>query len=235
MIGTGTGTGTGIETGISPGIGTGIGAGITTGAGAGERFGTSGRTPAAVAGARWTRTGLVGFGQELRVERERLGVPLEALADATKVPVRNLRALESDHWTELPGGVFTRGIVRGYCKVLGLPEHQWMERLTASAEHAAAELDWTEFAQNVKRNRVQTSPAARRRWWGVAGMLLTLAALAWAAWQFVLHDRLPHPLDWPARARVAATHAGTTGQYAETEGALGAVCKPAHDLQAGKA
>ena len=45
---------------------------------------------AAVAGTRWTGTA-VGFGQELRHERERLGVPLEALAEATKVPVRNLR------------------------------------------------------------------------------------------------------------------------------------------------
>ena len=217
------------------GVGTGIGTGITTGNGAGERFGVSGRTPAAVAGARWTRTGLVGFGQELRDERERLGVPLEALADATKVPVRNLRALESDHWAELPGGVFTRGIVRGYCKVLGLPEHQWMERLTASAEHAAAELDWTEFAQNVKRTRVQTSPAARKRWWGVAGMLLTLAALAWAAWQFVLHDRLPHPLDWPARAKVAVAHAGAVGHDAATDRALNAMYELAEDKEAAEA
>lgn len=158
----------------------------------------------AIAGTKWTRT-LVGFGQELRHERERLGVPLEALAEATKVPVRNLRALESDDWAELPGGVFTKGIVRGYCKFLGLPENQWMDRLTVSWEEAAAEQDWTEFAQAVKRNRVQASPVMRRRWWGVAGMLLTLLVLAWAAWHYVLRDRLPSTFDWPGKTKSAQT------------------------------
>ena len=85
--------------------------------------------------------------------------------------------------------MFTKGIVRGYCKVLGLPEHQWMDRLAVSWEQAAPEPDWTEFAQAVKRNRVQTSPIVRRRWWGVAGMLLALLMLTWAAWHYVLRDR----------------------------------------------
>jgi cytoskeleton protein RodZ len=155
---------------------------------------------AAIAGTKWTRA-LVGFGQELRHERERLGVPLEALAEATKVPVRNLRALESDDWAELPGGVFTKGIVRGYCKFLGLPEHQWMDRLAVSWEQAAGEQDWTEFAQAVKRNRVQASPVVRRRWWGVAGMLLALLVLAWAAWHYVLRDRMPSHFDWPGKTK----------------------------------
>lgn len=151
---------------------------------------------------------VVGFGRELRDERERLGVPLEALADATKVPLRNLRALEDDHWTELPGGVFTRGIVRGYCKVLGLPESQWMERLTTAAAQVAAEPDWAEFAQNVKRNRVSTTPAQRRRWWGVALMLVTVIALAWACWHFVLKQRLPEHLSWPGHEVKASAKTG---------------------------
>ena len=158
----------------------------------------------AVAGTRWTRT-VVGFGQELRHERERLGVPLEALAEATKVPVRNLRALESDHWAELPGGVFTKGIVRGYCKFLGFPEHQWMDRLAVSWEQAAtaARSALVQFAQAVKRNRVQTSPVMRRRWWGVAGIVVALLVLVWAAWHYVLRDRLPSHFDWPGKAKAA--------------------------------
>lgn len=163
----------------------------------------------AVAGAKWTRT-VVGFGRELRDERERLGVPLEALADATKVPVRNLRALEDDHWAELPGGVFTKGIVRNYCKVLGLPEGKWMDRLAMTAAQAAAEPDWAEFAQAVKRNRAQTSPAMRRRWWGVLGMLVALLALTFAAWHYVLHDRLPAHFDWPVKTKTALLPSGAS-------------------------
>ena len=152
----------------------------------------------------------MGFGRELRDERERLGVPLEALADATKVPLRNLRALEDDDWTHLPGGVFTKGIVRGYCKFLGLPEDRWMERLTGAAAQAAMEPNWAEFAQNVQRNRVHTTPAQRRRWWGIALMVVALAALAWAAWRYVLRDSLPAHFAWPTHHSHEAEPAGSS-------------------------
>jgi cytoskeleton protein RodZ len=131
----------------------------------------------------------VAFGTELKEERERRGVGLSAIAERTKVSERHLRALEEGAHDQLPGGIFNKGIVRGYCQHLELDETEWLERYAASVETAGGEPDWNSFAENVKRNR-QIAGAARKRWWGVAGMVLLLAALVWVLWQYVLKPRM---------------------------------------------
>src|SRR5580698_1389742 len=72
--------------------------------------------------------GLAAFGEELRREREERGVAVEAICNATKVPMRHIRALEAGAFRELPGGVFRRGFVRSYLGVLGLEEGPWLKR-----------------------------------------------------------------------------------------------------------
>lgn len=131
------------------------------------------------------------FGESLRRERERRGITLEAISETTKVSLRHLLALEHDDDGDLPGGVFNRGFVQSYCRYLGLEEGEWLERY--SAEHAAHEQDWSEFAEAVKRGRVPAEPLMRRRWWGVVAMLLALGAIAWAAWHYVIKPRTGRP------------------------------------------
>ena len=114
------------------------------------------------------------FGAELQQERLKRDVSLETIAESTKVALRYLRALEEDAYAKLPGGVFNRGIVRSYCRFLGLGEEEWLQRFQAFARSEGEE-DWTEFAQNVKRNRERIESRDRLRWLGVAAMVLVLA------------------------------------------------------------
>jgi len=109
-------------------------------------------------GGRW-RTN-VPFGKELQEEREKRGVSLETVADETKVSTRFLRALEVDDFGSLPGGVFQRGIVRSYCRFLGLDEQEWLTRFALTMD-SGSEADWTTFAVNVKRTRVAAKVVAR--------------------------------------------------------------------------
>jgi len=132
----------------------------------------------------------VPFGRELQLEREQLGVPLEAVADGTKVSLRFLKALEAGDIASLPGGVFQRGIVRNYCKFLGLNEQEWLTRFATNQEIPNTEIDWTEFAENVKRTRVRTNASMRPRWWGVLLMLVVLVGLAFVAWHFVIGPKM---------------------------------------------
>jgi len=60
------------------------------------------------------------FGETLRRERELRGVSLREIADATKISVRFLQALEQDRIDILPGGVFRRAFVQQYARHLGL-------------------------------------------------------------------------------------------------------------------
>ncbi|MDE1154246.1 MAG: helix-turn-helix domain-containing protein [Acidobacteriaceae bacterium] len=129
------------------------------------------------------------FGESLKKERLRAGVSLGSVSEGTKVSVRHLEALEEDDPSRLPGGVFNRGIVQSYCRFLGLEEATWLE--TYTRQYPLPQNDnWGEFAEAVKRTRVQTTPLVERRWWGVLLMLIGLGALGWAAWHFVVQPRM---------------------------------------------
>lgn len=134
------------------------------------------------------------FGNELRMERERRQITLETICAITKVSVRHLEALEEDKYTDLPGGVFRKGIVRSYLSAVGLEENDWLERFDATLRAsgtAAEEADWVEFAENVRRNRAGRAVSQLdARWIGVAVMIAALVVLSWGVWKYVLHGRL---------------------------------------------
>ena len=141
----------------------------------------------------------VRFGRDLREEREGRGMALEDVARATRFSVRHLQSLEADLFDELPGGVLRKGIVRSYCRHMGLDEELWLERFAESGGLDESEPDLAQFAENVHRARLESMPQVRRRWWGVVVLVLALLVLAFAVWHFVvqprvgLHSREPLP------------------------------------------
>ena len=132
----------------------------------------------------------VGFGRDLQQQRVKRGVELEAIAASTRVSIRHLRALEDERTSDLPGGVFNKGILRSYCEIVGLEEREWLDRFAASELNASTEPDWAAFAESVRQHRLSHSLRQDRRWFGVVLMLLGLVALAWVAWHFTVRPRL---------------------------------------------
>jgi cytoskeletal protein RodZ len=61
----------------------------------------------------------VEFGPRLRRLREQRRVSLRAIAEATKISVSTLEALERDDISRMPGGLFSRAIVRSYAAEIG--------------------------------------------------------------------------------------------------------------------
>lgn len=72
------------------------------------------------------------FGDRLKREREMRGITLDEITESTKISRRHLEALESEHFEQLPGGVFNKGFVRAYARFLGIDEDQ------AVADYSAA-------------------------------------------------------------------------------------------------
>ena len=64
------------------------------------------------------------FGEKLRKQREQQGIGLDAISGTTKISTRMLRALEEEHFDQLPGGVFNKGFVRAYARQVGLNEEE---------------------------------------------------------------------------------------------------------------
>ncbi len=124
------------------------------------------------------------FGEDLRMERVSRGIALEQITAVTKISRQHLLALEQERFRLLPGGILSKGIVRGYAGAVGLDEGDWTERFLR-AYHASGEMldddrSWTEFASNVgkarilRRDRMET----RLRW--IGALLLLLVGVAGA-------------------------------------------------------
>ena len=93
----------------------------------------------------------------------------------------------------MPGGVFNKGIVRGYARVVGLDEDAWVGRFMAAYQDSGQlkddDANWIEFAENVVKNRKTEAerPDMRLRWVGVILLLLLVAGLGWFVFSFVQH------------------------------------------------
>jgi cytoskeletal protein RodZ len=124
------------------------------------------------------------FGEDLRMERMSRGIALEDITAVTKITQRHLIALEQERFRLLPGGILSKGIVRGYAGAVGLDPNEWTERFikayAASGQMLDDDRSWLEFASNVGRARTQRSDTMekRLRWIGV--ILLLLVGIAGA-------------------------------------------------------
>jgi cytoskeletal protein RodZ len=75
------------------------------------------------------------FGRRLREARERRGVSLRQIANATKIGIGALEALERNDVSRLPGGIFSRAFVRSYAVEVGLDPDRTLQDFIAQFPH----------------------------------------------------------------------------------------------------
>jgi cytoskeletal protein RodZ len=110
--------------------------------------------------ARWDS--FVGtFGEKFREERERRGFTLDDVSNVTKINSRMLQAIEQEHFDILPGGVFNKGFVRAYAKVLGFNTEESITGYLAALRQA--QLDAQNLAWDQAPQRTTTSHVAQGR------------------------------------------------------------------------
>jgi cytoskeletal protein RodZ len=63
----------------------------------------------------------------LEMLRRKTGISLEAIADRTKISTSYLRAIESEEFDKLPGGVFNTNYIRQYASAIGFPENRLLD------------------------------------------------------------------------------------------------------------
>lgn len=130
------------------------------------------------------------FGEKLKQEREKRKITLEQISSSTKIGTRMLQALEEDKFNQLPGGIFNKGFVRAYSRVVGLDEDQTVaEYLQASGdaappstEIAGREDGARENEENISRLEAISDTRPRQLPWGLFAAALLLVALALSVW-----------------------------------------------------
>ncbi len=145
---------------------------------------------------------MASFGTRLKQEREQRGITLDTVALSTKIGTRFLRALEEDHFDQLPGGIFNRGFVRAYARCVGLDEDQMIaDYLTASGEaqpkvaepiepsrhvvpekHALPEKEEGHEREREADGREKNLP------WGMFAVVLVVVVLGLAIWRFLSRE-----------------------------------------------
>jgi len=102
------------------------------------------------------------FGSKLREARERKGITVREIANATKISVRALEALERNDISHLPGGIFSRSFVRAYAVQAGLDPDETVNDFVRQFPHdsviaghaASSRIDDTDDESNRRTARV---------------------------------------------------------------------------------
>lgn len=110
------------------------------------------------------------FGAKLREARERKGISLRDIANATKISIRALEALERNDISHLPGGIFSRSFVRAYAVQAGLDPDEAINDFVRQFPHDSV------IAGHAPSSRIDdTGDESNRRTARVAVRLLGIA------------------------------------------------------------
>ncbi len=125
------------------------------------------------------------FGAKLKREREKKGITLDDISLSTKIGTRLLRALEDEHFDQLPGGIFNKGFVRAYARHLGLDEDQTIaDYLAASGDVPPAKNLEPQIADALEARADEAPNGVAQIPWGYLAVALLLIALGFAVWGF---------------------------------------------------
>lgn len=141
---------------------------------------------------------MASFGARLKQEREQRGITLDDISLSTKIGTRMLRALEEEHFDQLPGGIFNKGFIRAYARTLGMDEEQVIaDYLAATGVPPPGQMPESPLinhdASPVPELRAQLlrtqeeSPSVSSFPWGRLAVALMFVALGFAAW--AVHSR----------------------------------------------
>jgi len=157
------------------------------------------------------------FGENLRRERELRGATLPEIANATKIAIRYLQALEEDQFDLLPGGIFNRGFVRAVARYLKLDENHWVSEFVRAA-HEPPEIQ-ARFAPP----RPPQPAASHRARWSFALLLVLFGVGA-----YLIHDlRLQQAAEASIPAVRTAAPAAASATVPEPEPETPPPTKPA--------
>ena len=71
------------------------------------------------------------LGKHLASRRAKKGLTVRDIAQTTRINARFIEAVEEDRFDDLPGNVFTKGLLRSYAKVVGIDGERIVARYNA--------------------------------------------------------------------------------------------------------
>ncbi|HUK34368.1 MAG TPA: helix-turn-helix domain-containing protein [Vicinamibacterales bacterium] len=145
------------------------------------------------------------FGRKLREAREGRGLSLRQIANATKISVPTLEALERNDITRLPGGIFSRGVVRSYALEVGLDPETTIDEFMGQFPHDSVTAGHPTTTQIEDHESVESD---RRMATAFLRLVLISVPVAAFVMYFATHGR--RTVEAPASTRAAGPAAVKT-------------------------
>src|SRR5260370_11334322 len=130
------------------------------------------------------------FGSKLRAARERRGLSLRQIVNATKISMITLEALERNDIKRLPGGIFSRAFVRSYALEVGLDPEQAIEEFMGQFPHDSVTAGHPTTTQTEDHEAVESD---RRMASTFLRLILISVPIAAAVIYFAMHGRHTAP------------------------------------------
>lgn len=124
-------------------------------------------------------------GSQLRSAREAKGLSLVEMAQALKLGVRQVEALETGDWQALPGSTFIRGFVRNYARLVQVDATPLMEQLGNILDVKRPELS---LPERPRPSMPQPAGRAQRRDYAMASVGLAFVVIALLVYFFLPND-----------------------------------------------
>jgi cytoskeleton protein RodZ len=118
-------------------------------------------------------------GEQLKAERERLGLSLSDLAAKTRVPIRHLESIETSEFSALPGSTYTLGFARSYARALEMDAAKVSSDLRVEMAQGGHE-GYQAPAQNYEPADPARVPSRTLAWTAAAiGVLVVAGYFVW--------------------------------------------------------
>lgn len=151
------------------------------------------------------------LGVRLRQAREAQGLKIEAVAGQLRIDVTRLKALERDDFSAFPAAVFVRGYVRGYARLLALPEAEFIALYEKQAPPSAMSLHPLPAARYDKSEKTTLITMVG---WAITLLVLLAGAGFWLTQSTPWRDEQPQEVSssTPAASNDALNREDTAAQ-----------------------
>lgn len=118
-------------------------------------------------------------GEQLKAERERLGLSLSDLAAKTRVPMRHLESIERSDFAALPGSTYTLGFARSYARAVEMDAAKISGELRAELAQGGHD-GYQAPTQNYEPTDPARVPSRALAWTAAAiGLLVVAGYFVW--------------------------------------------------------
>lgn len=98
------------------------------------------------------------LGEKLRQAREARDISISEVAEQTRISPLYIESIENDDYRPLPGGIFNKGFVKSYAKVVGVDENEAL----ADYSRIIAEQEGSQYTDEPKTYRPEVLTDDRR-------------------------------------------------------------------------